>query len=101
MNITKVQVYPGNSFTDKSGFRLVAYAAVVLENMWVVSHIRVVEDPSGSRKVVMPSVKNRLGKYQDVAYPINEAARSVVREKVLDAVDRNEWSVPIGGTDAE
>lgn len=101
MVITKVQVYPGNDYPDKSGYKLIAYAAVVFDSEIVVSHIRVVENPQGNRKVFMPSVKTRTGRYQDVAYSLTERSRERVREQVLEAVERGDWSEPIGGTDAE
>jgi stage V sporulation protein G len=73
----------------RDGSRLLAFASIVLDNIFVVSHIRVVLTPEGRRMVAMPSRATPTGNYKDVAYPLTDSLREQIRGKVLEAVDRS------------
>lgn len=89
MKITSVRVNCKDATEPAAdGTVLLAFASIVLDGDFVVSHIRVVESPGGRRIVAMPSRATPSGSYRDVAYALSEELRREIRHEVLDAVAR-------------
>lgn len=66
--------------------KLKAFAALVIDDCFLVGDLRVVEGEDGYF-VAMPSRRKRDGSYKDIAYPLNNDLREVLEEKVLLAYE--------------
>lgn len=80
MQITDVRVRKASGTETK----LKAYCSVVLDAMFVVHDVRVVEGVKGLF-VSMPRRKTNEGEYRDLAHPITAEARDLIQKAVLDA----------------
>ncbi len=77
MEITEVSVRPVN---DE---RLRAYVSITIEDALVIKDIKIVEGKNGLF-VSMPSRRNKSGKYQDIAHPINTSFRKELERCIFD-----------------
>ena len=66
--------------------KLKAFAALVIEDCFLVGDLRVVEGEDGFF-VAMPSRRKRDGSFKDIAYPLNNELREQIEEKVLLAYE--------------
>ena len=66
--------------------KLKAFAALVIEDCFLVGDLRVVESEEGYF-VAMPSRRKRDGSFKDIAYPLNNNLREEIEEKVLLAYE--------------
>ena len=66
--------------------KLRAFAAIVIEDCFLVGDLRVVEGEDGYF-VAMPSKRKRDGSFKDIAYPLNNDVRTAIEEKVLLAYE--------------
>jgi stage V sporulation protein G len=66
--------------------KLKAFAALVIEDCFLVGDLRVVEGEDGYF-VAMPSRRKRDGSFKDIAYPLNNALREEIEERVLLAYE--------------
>ncbi|MDR2727976.1 MAG: septation regulator SpoVG [Chitinispirillales bacterium] len=66
--------------------RLKAFASITFDNCFVATGLRVISGPQGYF-VSMPSRRRRDGTYQDILHPINNEARKMVEDKILDAFE--------------
>jgi len=66
--------------------KLKAFAALVIEDCFLVGDLRVVEGEDGFF-VAMPSRRKRDGSFKDIAYPLNNNLREEIEEKVLLAYE--------------
>ena len=66
--------------------KLRAFAALVIEDCFLVGDLRVVEGEDGYF-VAMPSRRKRDGSFKDIAYPLNNALRETIEERVLLAYE--------------
>lgn len=81
LNITDVRI------TKVEGDdKLRAFAALVLDDCFLVGDLRVVEGEDGYF-VAMPSRRKRDGSFKDIAYPLNNALREQIEERVLLAYE--------------
>ncbi len=81
LNITDVRI------TKVEGDdKLKAFAALVIEDCFLVGDLRVVEGEEGYF-VAMPSRRKRDGSFKDIAYPLNNDLRETIEEKVLMAYE--------------
>ena len=80
MEITDVRLRKVNS-----GNKMKAVASVTFDGEFVVHEIKVIETQNGTF-VAMPS-KERNGKFNDIAHPINPEAREKITKAVLKAYD--------------
>jgi len=80
MEITDVRIVLRNENMLK------AFASFNIDNCLVVTGLKVIDGPNGYF-VSMPSKRRRDGTYQDIFYPINNAARKMIENKVLDAFE--------------
>lgn len=81
LNITDVRI------TKVEGDdKLKAFAALVIEDCFLVGDLRVVEGDEGFF-VAMPSRRKRDGSFKDIAYPLNNDLRETIEEKVLLAYE--------------
>jgi stage V sporulation protein G len=91
MQITDVRVRKATGMEGK----LKAFCSVVIDGVFVVHDLRVVEGAHGLF-VAMPRRKTPEGEYKDTAHPITAEAREQVHQAVLTAyqeLERKEASV--------
>jgi len=81
LNITDVRITP-----IANDDKLRAYAAIVLDGVFLVGDLRVVEGEEGYF-VAMPSRRKRDGSYKDIAYPLSNEARESLERRVLEAFE--------------
>lgn len=81
LNITDIRI---NKVENDEKLR--AYAALVIDDCFLVGDIRVVEGEDGFF-VAMPNKRKRDGSFKDIAYPINNEAREFIERKVLLAYE--------------
>ncbi|MDR0306276.1 MAG: SpoVG family protein [Chitinispirillales bacterium] len=91
MDITDVKIVLRNEE------KLKAFASITLDECFVVTGLRIISGAQGYF-VSMPSRRRRDGTYQDILHPINNEARKLIEDKVLDAFEYeiNKW----GGMEA-
>ena len=85
MKITSVNVRK----IEKEVSRMKGIASVVLDDSFAVHDIRIIEGEKGLF-IAMPSRKNALGEYRDIAHPINPEVRAMFEEAILDAYENAE-----------
>ena len=85
MKITSVNVRK----IEKEGSRMKGIASVVLDDSFAVHDIRIIEGEKGLF-IAMPSRKNALGEYRNIAHPINPEVRAMFEEAILDAYENAE-----------
>jgi len=66
--------------------KLRAFAAIVLDECFLVGDLRVVEGEDGYF-VAMPSKRKRDGSFKDIAFPLANDAREYIEQKVLLAFE--------------
>ncbi len=66
--------------------KLRAFAAIVLDECFLVGDLRVVEGEEGYF-VAMPSKRKRDGSFKDIAFPLSNDAREYIEQKVLQAFE--------------
>jgi stage V sporulation protein G len=66
--------------------KLRAFAAIVLDDCFLVGDLRVVEGEDGYF-VSMPSKRKRDGSFKDIAYPLNNDVRELIEKQVLLAYE--------------
>ena len=66
--------------------KLRAFAALVLDDCFLVGDLRVVEGEDGFF-VAMPSRRKRDGSFKDIAYPLNNAVRDELERRILTAYE--------------
>ena len=81
MQITEVRV----RLTDSPKMR--AVASVTFDDCFVVHDIKIIDGANGTF-VAMPSRKMAENDFRDIAHPLNQFTRDMIREAVLAAYDR-------------
>lgn len=81
MKITEVRVFP------KGEEKLKAYAAITLDDVFVVHNLRIVKGDKGLM-VCMPSRKKTDGTFKDIAHPITNEFRQELEVTVLRAYEQ-------------
>ena len=66
--------------------KLRAFAAIVIDDCFLVGDLRVVEGEEGYF-VAMPSKRKRDGSYKDIAFPLSNETREALEQKVLLAYE--------------
>lgn len=69
--------------------KLKGVASVTFDDEFVVHDIKVIEGTT-SLFVAMPSVKNSVGEFKDVAHPIKTELREAISKAVLDKYSSEE-----------
>ncbi len=87
MKITEVRVFL------KGEEKLKAYAAVTMDDVFVVHNLRVIKGEKGLM-VCMPSKKNNDGTFKDIAHPITNDFWHQLEQIVLVAYDKKLKEVP-------
>lgn len=82
VEITEVRIYK-----TKGAKAQKAFAAVTLDNEFVVHGIRVMENEKG-KWLRFPSRRDSKGVFQDVFHPITREAREKITRAVIDAYDK-------------
>ena len=83
MKITSVNVRK----IEKEGSRMKGIASVLLDDMFAVHDIRIIDGDNGLF-IAMPSRKTTTGGYRDIAHPINPEVRSMFEEAILEAYEK-------------
>ena len=68
--------------------KLRAFAAIILDDCFLVGDLRVVEGDEGYF-VSMPSKRKRDGSFKDIAYPLNNETRELIERQVLLAYENS------------
>ena len=92
MEVTEVRIRKVNS-----GNRMKAVAQVTFDNEFVVHEIKVIEGPNGLF-IAMPR-KERNGKFNDIAHPINQATRDKIQKAVLEEYEKAEDQEPVADSE--
>jgi stage V sporulation protein G len=88
MKITEVRVFL------KGEEKLKAYAAITIDDVFVVHNLRVIKGEKGMM-VCMPSKKNSDGTFKDIVHPITNDFRHQLEQIVLDAYEKKLKEVPL------
>ncbi|MGE5674324.1 MAG: SpoVG family protein [Mycobacterium leprae] len=80
MQITDVRIKKGSDPNSK----LKAYCSIVLDGMFAIHDLRVVEGSKGLF-VSMPSRKTGEGIYKDLMHPITAEARELIQKAIIGA----------------
>lgn len=83
LNITEVRI---NKVDGDEKLR--AFAAIVLDDAFLVGDLRVVEGEDGYF-VAMPSKRRRDGSFKDIAFPLNNEVREALERRVLLAYEES------------
>ncbi len=94
MEVTEVRIKKVNS-----GNKMKAVAQVTFDKEFVVHEIKVIDGRNGLF-IAMPR-RERNGKFNDIAHPINQATRDKIKDAVLEAYDKAEDPEPVSETPAE
>lgn len=81
LNITEVRISK-----VEHDEKLRAFATLVLDGCFVVGDFRIVEGEDGYF-VSMPSRRKRDGSYKDTCFPLDQATREALEERVLVAYE--------------
>ena len=73
--------------------RLKAYVIITIDGCFVIRDIKIIAGEEGLF-VAMPSKKTKIGKYLDIAHPINKETRDEMEEIVLSAYQTELESKP-------
>lgn len=84
MKITSVNVRK----VEKEDSRMKGTASVLIDDCFAIHDIRIIEGDNGLF-IAMPSRKTATGGYRDIAHPINQDARKMFEDEILEAY-RNE-----------
>ena len=76
MEITEIRVFLIN---EK---RLKAFVSINMDNCFVIHGLKVIDGNNGLF-VAMPSRKRKDGIYKDLAHPLNNETRLMIKDKVL------------------
>ena len=78
VNITNVQV-----LAKSDGKNTLGYADLTISDSFVIRNIRIVNGRKGVF-IGMPSHKTKSGKYIDVFFPVNQTARDMLTQLIID-----------------
>lgn len=92
MEVTEVRIRKVNS-----GNRMKAVAQVTFDNEFVVHEIKVIDGPNGLF-MAMPR-KERNGKFNDIAHPINQSTRDKIQKAVLEEYEKAEDLEPVADSE--
>ena len=79
MKITNVRV----RVVEKENSKMRGFASVTLDDMFAVHDIRILEGDNGLF-LAMPSKQIAPGEYKDIAHPINQEARQMFSDAILE-----------------
>ena len=83
MNITEVKIFP----VDDGG-RLKAYATMVLDDVFIIRDLKVIEGDKGLF-VSMPSRRKKDGSFRDIAHPLNADMRTKVEQTIINEYNKS------------
>jgi stage V sporulation protein G len=82
MEITEVKIFP----VDDGG-RLKAYATMVLDDVFIIRDLKVIEGDKGLF-VSMPSRRKKDGSFRDIAHPLNADMRTKVEQTIINEYNK-------------
>lgn len=63
--------------------KLRAYVTITFDDCFVVHNVKIIDGKEGLF-IAMPSRKNKMGDYKDVAHPIKPEFRTELQDKILE-----------------
>src|ERR1700678_316716 len=81
MDITELKVFPVNED------RLKAYVTITIDNCFVVRDLKIINGNNGLF-VAMPSKKRKDGQFKDIAHPLNNETREMIKNKILEVYEQ-------------
>ncbi len=85
MKITSVNVRK----IEKENSRMKGIVSILIDDCFAVHDIKVIEGDSGLF-VAMPSRRNAVGDYRDIAHPINQETREMFNQVILEEYEKAE-----------
>ncbi len=85
MKITSVNVRK----IEKENSRMKGIDSILIDDCFAVHDIKVIEGDNGLF-VAMPSRRNAVGDYRDVAHPINQETREMFNQVILEEYEKAE-----------
>lgn len=85
MKITSVNVRK----IEKENSRMKGIVSILIDDCFAVHDIKVIEGDNGLF-VAMPSRRNAVGDYRDVAHPINQETREMFNQVILEEYEKAE-----------
>ncbi len=85
MKITSVNVRK----IEKENSRMKGIVSILIDDCFAVHDIKVIEGDNGLF-VAMPSRRNAVGDYRDVAHPINQETREMFNKVILEEYEKAE-----------
>jgi stage V sporulation protein G len=82
MKITDVKLYPFD--TSSIGGRVRAVADVVVDDMFVIKGVKLVESKHGGLFVSFPKKATSKGEFVDIIQPLDSSFTEMVRRAVVD-----------------
>lgn len=79
MKITNVRV----RVVDKENSKMRGFASVTIDDMFAIHDIRILEGDKGLF-LAMPSKQIAPGEYKDIAHPINQEARQMFSDAIIE-----------------
>ena len=79
MKITSVNVRK----IEKENSRMKGIVSILIDDCFAVHDIKVIEGDNGLF-VAMPSRRNAVGDYRDVAHPINQETRDMIEKEIIN-----------------
>lgn len=79
MKLTNVRV----RVVEKENSKMRGFASVTLDDMFAVHDIRILEGDNGLF-LAMPSKQIGEGEYKDIAHPINQEARQMFSDAIIE-----------------
>lgn len=84
LNITDIRI----RLLDKEDSKRKAIASITIDGCFVIHEIRVIEGKEGNCFVAMPSRKAPDGEFRDIAHPVDQATRSDLDARILEAYEK-------------
>ena len=83
MKITSVNVRK----IEKENSRMKGIVSILIDDCFAVHDIKVIEGDNGLF-VAMPSRRNAVGDYRDVAHPINQETRTMIQDIIFEEYEK-------------
>ena len=74
---------------EKENSRMKGIVSILIDDCFAVHDIKVIEGDNGLF-VAMPSRRNAVGDYRDVAHPINQETREMFNQVILEEYEKAE-----------
>ncbi|MDH5511036.1 MAG: SpoVG family protein [Nitrospinota bacterium] len=83
IEITDVRIYPFD--THGAGGKTLAMAQITIGGAVTIRGFRIIEGKKGGVFLGFPSTRGKDGQWRDIVLPVNNQAREMIREAVMEA----------------